>query len=61
MFFTILVAILLGICDTLEATFIVLGFLFGLSMIGQVLEPWLEKLFVFILVWGPNQLNEVFS
>ncbi|KAH3764102.1 permease family protein [Pelomyxa schiedti] len=42
MFFTILVGILLG-------------FLFGMSMISQVIQPWLERLLVLLLVWGTKK------
>eukprot|EP01105_Mastigella_eilhardi_P014560 TRINITY_DN3312_c0_g1_i1.p1 TRINITY_DN3312_c0_g1~~TRINITY_DN3312_c0_g1_i1.p1 ORF type:complete len:1294 (-),score=364.22 TRINITY_DN3312_c0_g1_i1:27-3428(-) len=41
MFFSILVLILLG-------------FLFGLSMLAQVAQPYGEQLLVWLLVWGPN-------
>ena len=36
-------------------TVILLGMLFGLSLIGQTLQPYLEKLAIFLLIWGPDR------
>ncbi|KAJ5070664.1 hypothetical protein M0811_10734 [Anaeramoeba ignava] len=33
---------------------ILIGLLFGLSLVGQVFQPFLEKLFVYLIVWGKD-------
>ncbi len=36
-------------------TMILLGMLFGLSLIGQTLQPFLERLGVWLIVWGSDR------
>jgi hypothetical protein len=54
LFFFILTIILLGTLFSNYVPFTTIGMLFGLSLIGVTLQHLLEKLFVYVIMWGED-------
>lgn len=54
LFFLILIMILLGNSLAVTSPLSYPGMLFGLSLIGTILQPFVEKLIIYLLMWGKD-------